>query len=194
MSNSTRPLRPATAFGVASLVAPPGWAERLFALFENAALIGIVNWVMMGGVESIWDGLCDEVFPKLGGAAKKKRVFLTPAPIDPVTGRPDPGKLNAHQAALRQAVVDAFNAKKARSFLQKHVHHVSVNRELSEGIRFLFDEAGKAAMAQAARSIMRFKTTPICGVSTFFKISATTPSKGTVINLTRWLSLYFSHK
>ena len=75
---------------------------------------------------------------------KKKRVFLTPAPIDPVTGRPDPGKLNAHQAALRQAVVDAFNAKKARSFLQKHVHHVSVNRELSEGIRFLFDEAGKA--------------------------------------------------
>jgi sugar/nucleoside kinase (ribokinase family) len=51
-------------------------AERLFALFENAALIGIVNWVMMGGVESIWDGLCDEVFPKLGGAAKKKRVFL----------------------------------------------------------------------------------------------------------------------
>jgi hypothetical protein len=75
---------------------------------------------------------------------KKKRVFLTPAPIDPVTGRPDPGKLNAHQAALRQAVVDAFNAKKARSFLQKHVHHISVNRELSEGIRFLFDEEGRA--------------------------------------------------
>lgn len=75
---------------------------------------------------------------------KKKRVFLTPAPIDPVTGRPDPGKLNPQQAALRQAVVDAFNAKKARSFLQKHVHHVSVNRELSEGIRFLFDEAGRA--------------------------------------------------
>ena len=75
---------------------------------------------------------------------KKKRVFLTPAPIDPVTGRPDPGKLNSHQSALRQAVVDAFNAKKARSFLQKHVHHISVNRELSDGIRFLFDEQGHA--------------------------------------------------
>lgn len=75
---------------------------------------------------------------------KKKRVFLTPAPIDPATGRPDPGKLNAHQAALRQAVVDTFNAKKARSFLQKHVHHISVNRELSEGIKFLFDEHGRA--------------------------------------------------
>jgi hypothetical protein len=75
---------------------------------------------------------------------KKKRVFLTPAPVDPVTGRPDPGKLNPHQAALRQAVVDAFNAKKARSFLQRHVHHISVNRELSEGIRFLFDDKGMA--------------------------------------------------
>jgi hypothetical protein len=75
---------------------------------------------------------------------KKKRVFLTPAPVDPVTGRPDPGKLNAHQAALRQAVVDAFNAKKARSFLQRHVHHISVNRQLSDGIRFLFDDAGMA--------------------------------------------------
>jgi hypothetical protein len=75
---------------------------------------------------------------------KRKRAFLTPAPIDPVTGRPDPGKLNAHQAALRQAVVNAFNAKKARAFLQKHVHHISVNRELSDGIRFLFDDEGRA--------------------------------------------------
>lgn len=75
---------------------------------------------------------------------KKKRAFLTPAPVDPETGRPDPGKLTPQQAALRQAVVDAFNAKKARSFLQRHVHHVSVNRELSDGIRFLFDDAGRA--------------------------------------------------
>lgn len=82
--------------------------------------------------------------PAPAAPPKRKRAFLTPAPIDPVTGRPDPGKLNPQQAALRQAVVDAFNAKKARSFLQKHVHHVSVNRELSEGIRFLFDDAGRA--------------------------------------------------
>ena len=92
--------------------------------------------------------MSDENPPKNPVAAapppKRKRVFLTPAPIDPVTGRPDPGKLNAHQAALRQSVVDAFNAKKARSFLQKHVHHISVNRELSEGIRFLFDDEGMA--------------------------------------------------
>jgi ketohexokinase len=35
------------------------------AKVEQSALIGIVNWVMMGGVEGIWDGLCADVFPAL---------------------------------------------------------------------------------------------------------------------------------
>lgn len=74
---------------------------------------------------------------------KPKRELLSPAPKDEKTGRPDPSRLKPHQAALRQAVVDAFNAKKARKFLQKHVHHISVNRELAEGIKFLFDEHGR---------------------------------------------------
>jgi hypothetical protein len=72
-----------------------------------------------------------------------ERAYLSPAPIDPKTGRPDHTQLKPHQAALRQAVVDAFNAKKARKFLQKHVHHISTNRELAEGIKFLFDEHGR---------------------------------------------------
>jgi hypothetical protein len=63
--------------------------------------------------------------------------------MDPATGRPDPTGLKPHQQALRQAVVDAFNAKKARKFLQKQVHHISTNRDLAEGIRFLFDEHGR---------------------------------------------------
>jgi hypothetical protein len=75
---------------------------------------------------------------------KPRRERLSPAPVDPVTGRPDPSLLKPHQQALRQAVVDAFNAKKARKFLQKHVHHISSNRELMEGIKFLFDEQGRA--------------------------------------------------
>ena len=77
-------------------------------------------------------------------SGKKIRERLSPAPIDPKTGRPDPSQLKPHQAALRQAVIDSFNAKKARKFLQKQVHHISVNRELSEGIKFLFDEHGRA--------------------------------------------------
>jgi hypothetical protein len=76
-------------------------------------------------------------------APKPRRERLSPAPVDPVTGRPDPSLLKPHQAALRQAVVDAFNAKKARKFLQKQVHHISANRELADGIKFLFDEHGR---------------------------------------------------
>lgn len=76
-------------------------------------------------------------------SAGSKRPRLTPAPLDEKTGRPDPSGLKPHQAALRQAVVDAFNAKKARKFLQKQVHHISANRELAEGIKFIFDEQGR---------------------------------------------------
>ena len=39
--------------------------------------------------------------------------------------------------------MDSFNAKKARTFLQKQVHHISTNRELADGIKFLFDEHGR---------------------------------------------------
>ena len=40
--------------------------------------------------------------------------------------------MKPHRAALRQAVVDSFNAKKARTFPQKQVHHISTNRELAD--------------------------------------------------------------
>jgi hypothetical protein len=40
-------------------------------------------------------------------------------------------------------MVDAFNAKKARRFLERHVNHINVNRDLAEGIKFLFDEHGR---------------------------------------------------
>ena len=75
--------------------------------------------------------------------AKSKRERLSPAPLDPLSGRSDPSLMKPHQAALRQAVVDSFNAKKARTFLQKQVHHISTNRELADGIKFLFDEHGR---------------------------------------------------
>jgi sugar/nucleoside kinase (ribokinase family) len=48
--------------------------ERLVSIFRGCALIGIVNWVMMPGVESIWEGIRAEVFP--GRRAESKRVFL----------------------------------------------------------------------------------------------------------------------
>ncbi len=50
--------------------------DRLFEIVGRARLISIVNWVQMRGVESIWDGLCDELFPALGEDARNKRIFL----------------------------------------------------------------------------------------------------------------------
>jgi hypothetical protein len=71
------------------------------------------------------------------------RTKLSPVPENPETGRPDPSQLDPHQQALRTAMIDAFNAKKARRFLEKHVQHISTNRDLAEGIKFLFDEHGR---------------------------------------------------
>jgi hypothetical protein len=72
-----------------------------------------------------------------------KRERLSPVPLDE-RGRIDPSRMNPNQAALRQAVVDSFNAKKARTFLQKQVNHINASRELANGIKFLFDEHGRA--------------------------------------------------
>ena len=37
--------------------------DTLREMVGASRLVGIVNWVMMGGVESIWRGLIDDVLP-----------------------------------------------------------------------------------------------------------------------------------
>jgi hypothetical protein len=74
---------------------------------------------------------------------KAVRQRLSPVPENPLTQRTDPSLLQPHQKALRAAVIDAFNAKKARRFLERHVKHISTNRDLADGIKFLFDEHGR---------------------------------------------------
>lgn len=89
--------------------------------------------------------MSDNTLPsETGPVDKPKRERLSPVPENKLTGRLDPALLDPHQRALRSAVVDAFNAKKARRFLERHVKHISVARDVAEGIRFLFDEHGKA--------------------------------------------------
>lgn len=73
---------------------------------------------------------------------KPQRKRLSPSPENPATGRLDPSLLSPHQRALRAAMIDAFNAKKARRFIERNVRHIAVNRELADGIKFLFDEHG----------------------------------------------------
>lgn len=61
------------SIGWDSLVADIGH-DRLVSMFRNSALIGIVNWVMMPGVESIWHGIRTEAFAD--ERAESKRIFL----------------------------------------------------------------------------------------------------------------------
>jgi hypothetical protein len=79
----------------------------------------------------------------MSSATPSARKRLSPAGENPETGRRDPSTLSPHQAALRTAMVDAFNAKKARRFMERNVNHISANRDLAEGIKFLFDEHGR---------------------------------------------------
>jgi sugar/nucleoside kinase (ribokinase family) len=48
--------------------------EGLIELAGRSTLVGIVNWVMMGGVEGIWEGLCEEVLPAV--ATRPRRVYI----------------------------------------------------------------------------------------------------------------------
>jgi len=53
--------------------------DALLRIIDGAALLGVVNWVMMGGVESIWQGLIDDVFPRLSpmpAGTPPRRVFI----------------------------------------------------------------------------------------------------------------------
>ena len=75
--------------------------------------------------------------------ADAQRKRLSPSPENPETGRLDPALLSPHQRALRAAMMDSFNAKKARRFLEKQVKHIIVNRDLADGIKFIFDEHGR---------------------------------------------------
>ena len=75
--------------------------------------------------------------PKPGNRPK-----LGPVQGDPVTKRPNLAALTPRQRALRLAVIREFKAKKVRKFVEKQVEHLNTNRQIVEGIKFLFDEHG----------------------------------------------------
>jgi len=50
--------------------------EQAFArVVESSAILGMVNWTMMGGVEGIWRGLIERIFPTLP-PSPARRVFI----------------------------------------------------------------------------------------------------------------------
>lgn len=50
--------------------------DEIRAIAGRATLIGVVNWVMMGGVESIWEGLIADVLPFLPRANRSIYIDL----------------------------------------------------------------------------------------------------------------------
>lgn len=111
--------------------------ERLISIFRDCALIGIVNWVMMPGVESIWEGIRTEVFP--GSRAETKRVFLDLA--DPTRRSDD----DVRSAVRRIADLDACvpvtlglnlsEAQRVAHVLGLGVLQVDAGPELGESVR-----------------------------------------------------------
>lgn len=76
--------------------------------------------------------------PKPGTRAKLGQIQG-----DPVTTKPNLEALTPRQRALRLAVIREFKAKKVKKFVEKQVEHLNTNRQLVEGIKFLFDEHGE---------------------------------------------------
>jgi hypothetical protein len=70
------------------------------------------------------------------------RAKLGPVQGDPVNKRPNLAALTPRQRALRLAVIKEFKAKKVKKFVEKQIEHLNTNRQIVEGIKFLFDENG----------------------------------------------------
>jgi sugar/nucleoside kinase (ribokinase family) len=49
--------------------------DTLIRLVDEAALIGVVNWSLLGGVEGIWQGLMRDVLPRVRDP-RSKRVYV----------------------------------------------------------------------------------------------------------------------
>lgn len=75
--------------------------------------------------------------PQLGN---RKKIGLNDSAPKAVVDAPE--GLTAHQKALYDAVVNRFTAKKVEKFISEQMDHINLKRQLSKGIRFLFDEKG----------------------------------------------------
>jgi len=49
--------------------------EKLIEIIDGVSLISVVNWTLVGGVPGIWEGLCDDVFPRLT-TGRDRRIFI----------------------------------------------------------------------------------------------------------------------
>ncbi len=72
--------------------------STIIDLADGADIIGVTNWVMLGGVEGIWEGLRDEVFPGLSDRPRRFVVDLS-----------DPAKRRDEAIARAMGVLRTIN-------------------------------------------------------------------------------------
>lgn len=72
--------------------------ERLIALCEHAALLGLLNWTMIPAATALWRSIAEEIVPRL---ARKPRIFIDLA---------DPKKRTRADLAEAMAVLTQLNA------------------------------------------------------------------------------------
>jgi sugar/nucleoside kinase (ribokinase family) len=112
--------------------------DELFRLVNNASILGVVNWVMLGGVEGIWRGLIDEMLGRLD-RSRRRRIFIDLC---------DPAKRTDADVSRALGLIRELNG-----FVP-----VTLGLNLSESVRIArvcgaapFDESHNATMGVAVR-------------------------------------------
>ena len=59
---------------------------------------------------------------------------------EPHNSRIRPEGLTPQQQALREATIKRFKSNKVKAFVAKQIKYINANRQVADGIRFLFDE------------------------------------------------------
>lgn len=113
--------------------------ERIEGYCRGAAVVGVVNWVMMGGVEGIWRGLMTDVLSKMA-QADRPRVFIDLC---------DPAKRTDADVKRALGVIQELNA----------VAPVTLGLNLAESQRIAtvagaspFDDSHNTGLGQAVRA------------------------------------------
>jgi sugar/nucleoside kinase (ribokinase family) len=113
--------------------------DEIRRLLDGAALLGVVNWVMMGGVEGIWRGLMTEVLPAIE-KSRRPRVFIDLC---------DPAKRTDEDVRRALAALRALN----------EVTPVTLGLNLAESQRIArvagaspFDDSHNYSLGQAVRA------------------------------------------
>ncbi len=73
--------------------------DELTRLVDSASLIGIVNWTLAGGVEGIWEGLIEQVLPRIRPAPRRIIIDLS-----------DPAKRTDQDVSRALALLRRLNA------------------------------------------------------------------------------------